>query len=209
MNTINLRVILCGVFVYIVAALFTGVASGAENQFSDKYFMEVDPSAKQQLGVQTFDEVMMFFHAAEKAIETKDLEALMALYSDNYSDGEHDKESARQIWGRIFSTFDAMATHHSMRLEKVSADKNMIVFQCTGLLLGVPDPKKGPFSITKPTFVPLKAGAPDPKIGPVTIDNWTKQDHVLVKEAGKWKLIGTYGTERKRFWFDKPMHPLF
>lgn len=149
--------------------------------------MEVDPAAKQQLGEQTFNEVMAFFHSAEMAIETKDLEALMALYSENYSDGEHDKKSARQVWERIFSTFGDMATHHNMRLEKMSADKTMVVLQCSGLLLGVPDPKKGP----------------------ITIDNWARQDHVLVKEGGKWKLIGTYGPERKRLWFDKPMHPLF
>jgi len=168
-------------------SLLTGIAGAEEHRFSDKYSMEVDPVAKQKLGEQTFEEVMHFFHAAEKAIETKDLEALMALYSDNYSDGEHDKKSARQIWERIFSTFDVMATRHNMKLEKISADKNMVVFQCNGLLLGVPDIKKGP----------------------ITIDNWTQQDHVLVKESGQWKLIGTYGLERKRLWFDKPMHPLF
>lgn len=187
MGAINRLAIMCGAPILIAVSLFTGAANGEEHQISDKYSMEVDPAAKQKLGEQTFNEVMVFFHAAEKAIETKDLEALMELYSDNYSDGEHDKKSARQIWGRIFSTFNTMATHHNMKLEKVSTDKNMIVFQCSGLLLGVPDPKKGP----------------------ITIDNWNKQDHMLVKEAGKWKLIGTYGTERKRLWFDKPMHPLF
>lgn len=187
MNTINRMAITCGTSILIAASLFTGVASGMEHQFSDKYSMEVDPAAKQQLGEQTFNEVMMFFHAAEKAIETKNLEALMELYSDNYTDGEHDKKSARQIWERIFATFQTMATRHNMKLEKVSADKNMVVFQCSGLLLGVPDIKKGA----------------------ITVDNWTLQDHVLVKEGGKWKLIGTYGQERKRLWFDKPMHPLF
>jgi len=208
-NTINRLAIMCGASFLIAATLFTGAASGAEHQISDKYSMEVDPAAKQQLGEQTFNEVMMFFHAAEKAIETKDLEALMALYSDNYADGEHDKKSAKKIWERIFSTFDTMATHHNMKLEKVSVDKNMIVFQCSGLLLGVPDPNKRPFTITAPFFVPLKVDVHDPKKGPTTIDNWNKQNHVLVKEAGKWKLIGTYGLEHKRLWFDKPMHPLF
>ena len=111
----------------------------------------------------------------------------MELYSDNYSNGIHDKKAAKQIWERIFSTFDAMAMRHNMKLEKISAEKNMVIFQCNGLLLGVPDIKKGP----------------------ITIDNWNNQEHVLVKEAGKWKLIGTYGPERKRLWFDKPMHPLF
>ena len=189
MGTINRLTMICGASILIAASLFTGVASGAGHQFSDKYFMEVDPAAKQQLGEQTYNEIMTFFHAAENAIETKNLEALMDLYSDNYSDGEHDKKSAKQIWGRIFSTFDTMATQHNMKLEKVSADKNMVVFQCSGLLMGAPDPKV--------------------RRGLITIDNWAKQDHVLVKEAGKWKLIGTYGLERKRLWFDKPMHPLF
>ena len=187
MGTINRLAIMCGTCVFIATALFTGVASGAEHQFSEKYSMMVDPDAKQKLGEQTYNEVMTFFHAAETAIETKNLEALMELYSDNYSDGEHDKKSAKQIWERIFARFDTMATSHNMKLGKVSADKNMVVFQCSGLLLG----------------------APDPRSRPITIDNWTMQDHVLVKEAGKWKLIGTYGPERKRLWFDKPMHPLF
>lgn len=186
-NTINRLTRMCGASILIAASIFTGTASGTEHQLSDKYSMEVDPAAKQQLGEQTYNDVMTFFHAAEKAIEAKDLEALMALYSDNYSDGEHDKKSARQIWERIFARFGKMAMHHNMKLGKASADKNMIVFQCSGLLLGAPDPKERP----------------------VTIDNWTNQDHVLVKEAGKWKLIGTYGPERKRLWFDKPMHPLF
>ncbi|MBI5626629.1 MAG: nuclear transport factor 2 family protein [Nitrosomonadales bacterium] len=187
MNTINRLVIMCGASIVIVASIFTGTANGAEHQLSDIYSMHVDPAAKQQLGEQTYNEVMAFFHSAEKAIETKDLEALMALYSDNYSDSEHDKKSAREIWERIFSRFQKMAMHHNMKLGKVSSDKNMVVFQCSGLLLGAADPKERP----------------------ITIDNWTNQDHVLVKEGGKWKLIGTYGPERKRLWFDKPMHPLF
>jgi len=187
MNTMNRMVMMCGAAVLVAATIFTGTASGTEHQLSDKYSMEVDPAAKQQLGEQTFNEVMTFFHSAERAIETKDLDALMELYSDSYSNGEHDKKSAKLIWGKIFSTFDTMATRHNMKFVKMSADKNMVVFQCSGLLLGVPDIKKGA----------------------ITIDNWTMQEHVLVKEAGKWKLIGTYGSERKRLWFDKPMHPLF
>jgi hypothetical protein len=51
-------------------------------------------------------------------------------------------------------------------------------------------------------------GVPDNEKWPVTIDSWNNQDQILVKEAGAWKLIGIYGPERKRLWFDKPMHPL-
>ena len=187
MGPINRLVIMCSAPILMAVSLFMGVAIGAEHQFSDKYSMEIDPAAKQQLGEKTFNEVTRFFHEAEKAIETKDLEAIMALYSDNYRDGDHDKKSAEQTWRRIFSTFDTMAMLHKMKLENMSADKNMVVFRCNGLLLGAPSPDKAL----------------------VTIDNWNNQDHILVKEAGKWKLIGTYGLDRKRLWFDKPMHPLF
>ncbi len=187
MGTINRLALMCGAPLLIAISLFTGVAFGAEPQLSDQYSMHVDPDAKQKMGEKNFNEVMAFFHAAEKAIETEDMEALMTLYSDNYSDGEHDKKSAKLIWERIFARFDTMSTRHNMKFEKMSADKNMVVFQCNGLLLGVPDINKGP----------------------ITIDNWNNQEHVLVKESGKWKLIGTYGPERKRLWFDKPMHPLF
>lgn len=180
---------MCGAAILVAACLFSGVAIGAEHKMSDKYSLEVDPAAKQQLGEKTYHEVMMFFDSAEKAIETKDLKTLMALYSDNYTDGDHDKKTAEQTWKRIFDTFDTMAMLHRMKLEKMSEDKNMVVFQCTGILVGVPNQKK--------------------EANPITIDNWTNQDHILVKEGGKWKLIGTYGLERKRLWFDKPMHPLF
>ena len=170
----------------MILCLMVGSAT-AEPTFSERYSMEVDPQAKEQLGELTYNEVMSFFHNAEKAIETKDIDALMELYSDNYSDGAHGKESAHQIWTRIFSEFELMATHHNMKLVSVTTEKNVVVFRCSGLLLGVPRVESGV----------------------ITIDNWNQQDHVLALEGGGWKLLGTYGRERKRLWFDKPMHPLF
>lgn len=193
MGTMKRLVTTCAVPILIAASLFSAAAIAGHDQLSDKYSMDVDPAAKQQLGEQTYTEVMAFFHAAEQAIEAKDLAALMALYSDNYSAGDHDKKSAEQTWQRMFATFDSMAMLHRMKLEKASAARNVVVFKCTGLLVGVPGQRQGAISTDKP----------------ITIDNWTNQDHILVKEAGKWKLIGTYGLERKRLWFDKPMHPLF
>lgn len=157
------------------------------NQIADKYSMEIDPAAEQQLGEQTFNELKMFFHTAEKAIEAKDLEALMALYSDNYRDGDIDKKSVAQAWQKIFARMDTMASLQNMKLAKMSADGSMVVLQGNGLLLGVAEPGKGL----------------------ITIDNWNNQDHILLKEDGKWKLIAIYGLERQRLWFDKPMHPLF
>lgn len=156
------------------------------NQISDKYSMNIDPAAKQQLGEQAFNEVTMFFRTAEKAIETKNLPVLMAQYSDRYQDGELDKQSVEQAWRRIFARVDTVATLNNMTLVNISPDRNRVVLQSSGLLVGVHDPEKGP----------------------VTIDNWNKQNHILIKKNGEWKLVGIYGPEQKRLWFDKPMHPL-
>ena len=155
-------------------------------QNSDRYTVTIDPAAKEQLGQQTYNEVTMFFQAAQKAINAKDMDALMAKYSDNYRDGDLDKASVEQAWRGIFARVDDMTTLNNMKLVNISADRNMVVLQSSGLLVGVPGDAKWP----------------------VTIDSWNKQDHLLVKEAGEWKLIGIYGPERKRLWFDKPMHTL-
>jgi predicted SnoaL-like aldol condensation-catalyzing enzyme len=177
------------VSLWIVFALFLlfDNTAVADHSYSDQFSIEVDPSAEEMVGEETFNDVMAFFHDAEKAIETRNLEDLMDLYSNNYVNGEHDKKAAEGIWTRIFSTFGSMAAHHNMRFVNVAPESNLVIVRCSGLLVGIPEGQKNI----------------------ITIDNWNQQDHVLVKEAGRWKLIGTYGKQRKRLWFDKPMHPLF
>lgn len=160
----------------------------ADHEYADRFTWKADPASKQQLGEATYNELVVFFDTAEDAIEKKDLKALMGVYSENYQNGDKDKKAIEEMWKRIFARFDTLISHHNEKLVNVSADKHMVVIRCTGLLLAKPDPKNE---------------------GLVTIDSWSNQDHVLVKEAGKWKLIGNVGEERKRLWFDKPMHPLF
>lgn len=164
--------------------LFTGTAV-ADHKYSDVFSLTIDPAAEKTLGEKEFKSVMDFYHEAEKAIETKDLDALMARYSDRYQNGEHDKAAAREIWSRIFDTFSSLAARHNMEL--VSSKDGVLIIRCSGLLVGIPAGEK--YSIT--------------------VDNWILEDHILKKEDGKWKLIGNAGRERKRLWFDKPMHPLF
>ena len=198
--TIGSRVAKYAITILVGASLFSflGVAAGAdhkysekeeqiEHQYSNKFFWKIDAASKQQLGEPLYNELMDFFDTAEDAIEKKDLKALMAVYSDNYQNGDKDKKAVEEAWKKIFARFETLISHHNEKLVTVSADKHLVILRCSGLLLTQPDPK----------------GAA------VTIDNWSEQDHVLVKEEGKWKLIGNVGEERKRLWFDKPMHPLF
>ena len=165
--------------------VFAGFASAFH--FSDHHAMNFDAESKKMVNEKTFKEISRFFHDSEKAIETKDLDALMALYSDNYTNGPHNKKSVEGIWKVVFSKFDDMATVHNMSIVTGSSDSDLIIIRCSGMLLGIPTGEKNLISI----------------------DNWVNNDHILSKEDGKWKLIGTFGKEQKRFWFDKPLHPLF
>lgn len=177
----------------LAAALFS-IALAASGSFaqelSDYHTLNIDPVMKKKMDPEVLKSIEQFFHKAELAIETENLEDLMNLYSDSYKNESHTKKSARRIWKRIFITFDNMASIHNMRVETYSPDSNVIIIRCSGLLMGKP-----------------KGGAEL-----ITIDSWTNEDHILGrdKEGDAWKLIGTTGgKERKRFWFDKPMHPLF
>ncbi len=179
--------IVMAILLTTVLAMPAGSTIASQHRLSDRHKMVVDNSITKHLGEKTAKEVISFFHRAETAIQSRDLESLMALYSDGYRDGDHDKAAARKIWDRIFNRFSELASRHNMSLVTTSSDKDLVIMRCSGILLGIP-----------------KEGG-----GPVPIDNWTQQDHVLKKEGGHWKLVGSFGKERKRLWFDKPMHPLF
>ena len=66
--------------------MFTQSSQVNAGQISDRYSVNIDPAAKQQLGQQTFNELTMFFQTAQMAIETKNMAVLMAQYSDHYRD---------------------------------------------------------------------------------------------------------------------------
>jgi predicted SnoaL-like aldol condensation-catalyzing enzyme len=175
------------IFLTVALALPTGSTFADQHRLSDRHQMKIDNSIKEHLGEKTAKEVVSFFQNAETAIQSRNIEALMALYSDGYRDDDRDKAAARKIWERIFKRFRELATRHHMSLVTKSSDKDLVIMRCSGILMGIPE------------------GASTP----IAIDNWNQQEHVIKREDGQWKLVGTFGKGRKRLWFDKPMHPLF
>lgn len=171
----------------IALLLFSSGFVYAKKELSEYFSLTIDPFSRKQVGEVVWKQVERFFMDAEKAIESENLEALMVLYSNSYKNGDHTKKTARQIWKRLFNKFDLVATHHNMRFITTSPSSGLMIIRCSGLLVGIP--KNGRNLIT--------------------IDSWTDSDHVLTKDGKDWKLIGTSGKEEQRFWFDKPMHPLF
>ncbi len=159
-----------------------------ENTHRPKDFIvTVDPDSAKKIGPAVVKQIVDFFDYADNAIKTKDLDALAFLYSDQYRDGNHTKADAVQAWKTLFTGFDDFSMTHNLRFITADANSNVMIVACSGILMAKPKSDKV-----------LRA-----------LDHWVNMKHVLVKENNGWKIIGTSGIESKRFWFDKPMHPLF
>ncbi|MAE93709.1 MAG: hypothetical protein CL910_03535 [Deltaproteobacteria bacterium] len=176
----------------VVAAVGLGVSgslSAEEAPLSSQHSMVLHPpSPDLKISEEELKGVVGFFHKAEQAIESEDVESLMALYSDRYTNLRNgDKSFAEEIWKQIFATFDDITASHSMSLIAYDEANGQAVTECTGLLVGTPKGAKAP----------------------VSIDSWDMQRHVLIKE-GEWKLFGNAGRAAERFGQkDRQVHPLF
>ena len=179
-----------------VVLLLLGIpgASMAEMQPSPQkmdhtkpYLITVDPADAKVVGPELTKQIHDFFDYADNAIKTKDMRALSSLYSERYADGLHKKSDVMVVWKRLFDDFDSLTMTHNLRFMNAETNKDIIIVQCSGILMGTLKGDKN-----------LQA-----------LDHWMNMSHVLVKEDKGWKIIGTSGSEQKRFWFDKPLHPLF
>jgi len=150
--------LIAGLFVLFGGGYYTANAIN----LSENFALNIDPYSKKQIGDKVWNDIKAFFLAAEEGIETENLKGLMALYSENYKNGDHVKGSAGQIWSRIFSRFNNMATIHNMRFITTSPKSTVMIIRCSGILVGVPEGENNL----------------------ITIDNWTDSDHILTKENG-------------------------
>ncbi len=169
--------------------ILPGSSCSEEPKLSEAHSMTLGPSAKEKVGEETYQELVRFFHDAERAIEAGNLEELMTLYSEKYTNLDEDKEFAKGVWEQIFANFDDLSSSHSIELLTYddSSGQTVAVLECTGLLMGTP---KGAEL-------------------PVAVDSWDKQWHVLIKED-RWRLFGNSGESGKRFGAgDQLTHPLF
>lgn len=171
----------------LTAAILFSLAATKEDQLSSYHQLNIDPFSAEKLGEKLSKEINQFFHNAEIAIETENIESLMDLYSENYQNGVHNKSMVKLIWKKIFADSDDLATIHNMTFITTDLTSKMVIVRCTGLLMGKPKSEKEMISL----------------------DVWNRSDHILTKENGKWKILGSTGQEKKRLWFSRPLHPLF
>ena len=179
-----------GILLIVCAQLMQARTTAAqETQLSEGFAMVMlPPAATVEIDENEAQAVNDFFHHAEYAIQSENIDSLMALYSDKYTNSKSgDKNFATEIWNKIFARFDNVSSRHSMRLIEYDKASDTAITECSGLLFGTP------------------AGG----TGLVVIDRWNNEHHIMTKE-GQWKLLGTTGETALRYGEkDALLHPLF
>jgi hypothetical protein len=78
--------------------------------------LRIDTGALIQADAEAVDRIQEVFIRAEDAIAEKNLDALMAVYSEHYRDQDRTKAEMREIWKRFFEQYDRHApcifSHH-------------------------------------------------------------------------------------------------
>lgn len=175
--------------IVFVLSIQSGITIAEETQLSDDFSMVMEPpTASIDIDESEVQNIMDFFHQAERAIESENIDTLMALYSDKYTNLRNgDKAFAEELWNKIFAGFDNISSRHAMKLIAYDRTAGQAITECSGLLTGTP---KG-------------------ESRPVTIDRWDNQMHILVKED-YWKLFGNAGESAQRYGEEEvKLHPLF
>ena len=137
----------------------------------------------------TVKDLLAAFDRAEQAIQARDVDGLMALYSKRYNYHKLRKSDARRLWEEIFEYHHKLhSTHLFTDIKTVQVDgETRVEVKCTGALWGLAN----------------ESGQK------VTVDSWFEEVHYLVKEDGAWRIIGNAGTGAETPRFGHAPHPLF
>lgn len=173
----------------ILAASLTGLAGCVYPPLPNSGKVHVDRWAVIKAADKDAAEILDSFTRAEEALRTRNLDSLMALYSEQYRYHGLSKGDLRKMWQEIFDQYDQIASNHIFsRIQVMVAGKNPTAeVICTGNLWGT----------SKETGKQ------------VTIDSWFYETHHLVYEGGRWRITGhgAQGSVPLR-WGGSP-HPFF
>jgi ketosteroid isomerase-like protein len=164
-----------------VSGAATGTAVEAKTQLTPNVIQEVDAG--------TLQELLQTFEAAERAMQTHDLEGIMALYYDDYHYHGLKKADIRQVWRQLFDHYQELESIHTFSVVRAVGDGSKLTIEmtCTGLVWGT----------SKDTT--LRA----------PVDSWYEEVHYLKKEDGRWRIVGNAGESQPVLQFGVAPHPLF
>lgn len=172
-----IAVTLVGIFVSILGA---GTPASSE--------LRIDTGADIHADAETVDHIVEVFTRAEDAIVTKDLDALMTIYSEDYRYQALTKADLRKIWKSFFEQYDRIHTLHAFsRILVTPGHPPTADITCTGALWATVD-------------------GTDHR---VNLSLWAGDIHHLSDEHGVWKVRGQGRNAPNRPEFGEAPPPLF
>ena len=127
----NIRLIAMVVAFVVGASLWAPPMTEAKTHVTPSTIQEVDP--------QTLKELLSTFEQAEQAMQARDLEGIMALYSDKYLYHGLKKSDIRKIWSQLFEHYKELESVHTFSVIRTiggSGGKLTAEITCTGVIWG-------------------------------------------------------------------------
>jgi hypothetical protein len=131
--------------------------------------LRIDTGAVIQADAETVERIEEVFTRAEDAIAEKNLDALMAMYSEHYRDQDRTKAEMWNIWQRFFDQYDRIDTLHAFsRIIVTPGNPPTADITCTGALWATVHGTEQR----------------------VNLSLWAGDIHHLRYEGGAWRIVG-------------------
>lgn len=174
--------VLLGVFLSLSVGTLHTPDAEAKTQTTSSTIQEVDSA--------TLAELLSTFEQAEQAMQSQNLDGVMALYSDDYYYHGLKKADIRKVWAQLFDHYNNLESFHTFSVIRTVGTGSKLIAEmtCTGVVWG--------------TAKNTKLRSP--------VDSWYEEVHFLKKENGRWKITGNAGGESEPILpFGTAPHPLF
>lgn len=171
----------------LLAIFFTGL-------LGDPTFAATDivPNAEIQADPETVKSILATFDQAEKALRSRNLPDIMAVYSDDYQNLGLRKKETERIWQGLFSRYRIILSKHLF--SKIVVDRNL---------------KKADVTCTGELHFRNKNFKPEGGAEPLRVQYWFEAVHHLVWEGGMWKIYGHDPGQTESNPSGSPVHLLF
>jgi hypothetical protein len=161
-----------GLILLGAVAVFQGCQTAPPPAVSDISGTHLSAGADIQGDDRTVQAILSLFKKAEDAVKRKDLDGLMALYSEDYKHGGYTKDGVRAVSSDLFANYHDFSGTHIFSKIKVDAGKTIpqAHVTCSGSLWAISN----------------ETGQR------VNIDSWYGEVHHLTFDHGAWHLAGTF-----------------
>lgn len=150
---------------------------------------QVTTTTLQEVDHDTMNELLAAFDQAEHAMRLRNLDGIMAIYSDKYAYHRLKKSDIKTIWAKLFEHYTELESVHTFSvIRKGAPGTHTVEITCTGVIWG--------------TSKLSNLRTP--------VDSWYDEIHYLTKENGRWRIIGhASGETEPPIQFGIAPHPLF